>query len=152
MLLSIDPFLACLPQMSEHKATLNKVSFTFLTFTFLFIFKFSAHSTKFHMPIFLCFIYFKNSPNDKWSKRRYRLFCRWSTFQPLLSRLPVLIVCAELLSHVGLFVTPWTRCLCPWDFPGKGTGVDCNFLLQGDLPNPGIELTSPVSPASAGGF
>ena len=21
--------------------------------------------------------------------------------------------------------------LCPWDFPGKNTGVDCHFLLQG---------------------
>jgi hypothetical protein len=21
--------------------------------------------------------------------------------------------------------------LCPWDSPGKNTGVDCNFLLQG---------------------
>ena len=38
---------------------------------------------------------------------------------------------------------------CPWDFPGKNTGVGCHFLLQGDLPNPGVE---PASPALAGGF
>jgi len=24
-----------------------------------------------------------------------------------------------------------TRHLCPWDFPGNSTGVDCHFLLQG---------------------
>ena len=24
--------------------------------------------------------------------------------------------------------------LCPWDFPGKGTGVGCHFLLQGIFP------------------
>ena len=24
-----------------------------------------------------------------------------------------------------------TRMLCPWDFPGKNTGVCCHFLLQG---------------------
>ena len=24
-----------------------------------------------------------------------------------------------------------TRLLCPWDFPGKSTGVGCHFLLQG---------------------
>ena len=24
-----------------------------------------------------------------------------------------------------------TRLLCPWDFPGKSTGVHCHFLLQG---------------------
>ena len=30
------------------------------------------------------------------------------------------------------FVTPWTaRFLCPWNFPGKDTGVGCHFLLQG---------------------
>ena len=30
-------------------------------------------------------------------------------------------------------VTPWTvahQALCPWDFPGKNTGVGCHFLLQ----------------------
>ena len=41
-----------------------------------------------------------------------------------------------LLSHflrVQLCVTPWTaatRLLCPWDFPGKNTGVGYRFLLQ----------------------
>ena len=30
------------------------------------------------------------------------------------------------------FVTPWTaRFLCPWNFPGKNTGVGCHFFLQG---------------------
>ena len=32
-------------------------------------------------------------------------------------------------------------------FSGKNTGVGCQALLQGDLPNPGIEPTSPVAPA-----
>ena len=35
------------------------------------------------------------------------------------------------------FATPWTvavRLLCPWDFPGKNTGVGCHFLLQGIFP------------------
>ena len=39
------------------------------------------------------------------------------------------------LSHVRLFVTPWTvactRLLCPWDFLGKNTGLGGHFLLQG---------------------
>ena len=33
------------------------------------------------------------------------------------------------LSHVRLFATP-TRLLCPWDFPGKSTGVRCHCLLR----------------------
>ena len=28
-----------------------------------------------------------------------------------------------------------TRLLCPWDFPGKNTGVGWHFLLQGHLEN-----------------
>ena len=46
-----------------------------------------------------------------------------------------------------------TMLLCPWDFPGKNTGV--GWLLcppPGDLPNPGIEPVSLMSPASAGRF
>ena len=41
----------------------------------------------------------------------------------------------RVLGCVWLFVTPWTIAhqspLCPWDFPGKNTGVGCQFLLQG---------------------
>ena len=51
-------------------------------------------------------------------------------------------VCCVLspFSRVQLFVTPWTvatKLLCPWDFPGKNTGVDCHFLLQGIFPTQG---------------
>ena len=37
------------------------------------------------------------------------------------------------------------RLLCPWNFPGKNIGVSCYALLQGNLLDPRIELTSPVS-------
>ena len=37
------------------------------------------------------------------------------------------------------------RLLCPWDFPAENTRVGCHFLLQGNLPDPGIELASRVS-------
>ena len=37
------------------------------------------------------------------------------------------VVSDSLWSH-GLYAT---RLLCPWDFPGKNTGVGCHFLLQG---------------------
>ena len=30
-----------------------------------------------------------------------------------------------------------TRLICPWDFPGKNTGVGCHFLLQGIFPTQG---------------
>ena len=41
------------------------------------------------------------------------------------------------------------RLLCPWDFSGKDTGMGCHFLLQGNLPDPGV---NPKSPALAGDF
>ena len=49
----------------------------------------------------------------------------------------------ESLSHVQLFATPWlqpTRLLCPWDSPGKNTGVSSHYLLQG------IFLTQGLNP------
>ena len=52
-------------------------------------------------------------------------------------------VCADVLSHVWFFVTPWTlatRLLCPENFSGKNTGVGClqYFLLQGIFPTQGL--------------
>ena len=50
------------------------------------------------------------------------------------------------LSHVQLFVTPWTiayRFLHPWDFPGKSTRMGCHFLLQGIFPIQGLNPGSP---------
>ena len=68
-------------------------------------------------------------------------------------------VCAcmlTLFSHVQLFATlwtvafhpGWTACLCPWDSPGKDTGVCCRTLLQGIFPtqgsnrSPALQVTS----------
>ena len=33
-----------------------------------------------------------------------------------------------------------TRLLCPWDSPGKNTGVGCHALLQGIFPTQGLNL------------
>ena len=53
------------------------------------------------------------------------------------SPLPMLLLLLlSRFSHVQLYVTPWTptrqptRLPCPWDPPGKDTGVGCHFLLQ----------------------
>ena len=50
------------------------------------------------------------------------------------------IVVIESLSHVQLFCDPVdsTRLLCAWNFPGKTTGVDCHFLLQGIFATQGL--------------
>ena len=46
---------------------------------------------------------------------------------------------SESVNHSVLsdsFVTP--TLLCPWDSPGKNTGVDCHALLQGIFPTLGL--------------
>ena len=46
---------------------------------------------------------------------------------------------------------PGSSLLCPWNFPGKNTAVDCHFLLQGIFPIQGSNLHL-LSPSLAGGF
>ena len=36
-----------------------------------------------------------------------------------------------------------TRLFCPWDFPGKDTGMVCHFLLQGIFLTQGSNLGLP---------
>ena len=52
-------------------------------------------------------------------------------------------VCAKSLQCVWLFVTLWTVAqqapLCPWDSPGKNSGVGCHTLLHG-FPTQGLNL------------
>ena len=50
---------------------------------------------------------------------------------------------AAVLSCVKLLATHEllpSRFLCPWNFPGKNTGVGCNFLLQGIFLTQGLNL------------
>ena len=58
-------------------------------------------------------------------------------------------------SCIQLFATPWTvACQSPlsMDFSRQEYWSGLLFPTPGDLPDPGIEPTSPVSPALAGGF
>ena len=41
----------------------------------------------------------------------------------------------DSLRPCGLYPT---RLLCPWDSPGKNSGVGCHFLLQGNFPTQGL--------------
>ena len=50
---------------------------------------------------------------------------------------------AQLLTHVQLFCNPMdcsARLLCPWDSPGKDTGVGIYALLQGVFLTQGLKL------------
>ena len=54
-------------------------------------------------------------------------------------------VCARLVTQLYPILLwphglPPARLLCPWDFPGRNTGVACHFLLQGIFPTQGLNL------------
>ena len=58
-----------------------------------------------------------------------------------------------MLIHIQLFVTPWTQgSSIHGVFQARIHGVGCPFYAPRDLPDPGIEPTSLVSLALAGGF
>ena len=54
---------------------------------------------------------------------------------------------SDSLPHYGLEPT---RFLCPWNSPGKNTGVGCHALLQGIFPTQGSNPRLLMSSALAG--
>ena len=53
----------------------------------------------------------------------------FTTIPPTKHKL--LFSCYVLYNSLQPHALKPTRWLCPWGFPGKNTGVDCYFLLQG---------------------
>ena len=49
-------------------------------------------------------------------------------------------VCAQSCLTLQIHRLQLTRLLCPWDFPGKNTGVGCHSLFQGIFPTQGLIL------------
>ena len=63
--------------------------------------------------------------------------------------------CAQSLSHIQLFATPWIaarQAPLSMGFSRQEDRSGLPFPPPGDLPDPGIESESPVFPALAGGF
>ena len=64
-------------------------------------------------------------------------------------------VCAQSLSSVQFFVTPWTassQAPLSMEFSRQEQWSGLPFPAPGGLPDPGIAPWSPVSPAVAGGL
>ena len=60
----------------------------------------------------------------------------------LLISIPVCVSRSVASNSLQLHGLQTIRLLCPWDSPGKNSGVGCHFLLQGIFPiqelNPGL--------------
>ena len=71
------------------------------------------------------------------------------SFSPLRNLFAVGLLCVSLLvtQSCPTLCDPMdcspTRLLCPWDSPGKNTGVGCHFLPQGIFPTQGWNLGLP---------
>ena len=49
-------------------------------------------------------------------------------------------VCSVMSDSLRPYGLEPARLLCPWDFPGRNTGVCCHFLLQGIFPTQGLNI------------
>ena len=83
-----------------------------------------------------------------------------SCFQKLKSLILLILFCMSLLNLFCIFIEYVSLCswclagrfLSPWNLPGEKYWSGLPFPSPGDLPNPGIEPVSLISPALAGGF
>ena len=58
--------------------------------------------------------------------------------------LPVYLITSVVSNSLKPHRLSPSRLHCPWNSPGKNTGVHSHSLLQGNLPDPGIEPASPA--------
>ena len=83
-------------------------------------------------------------------KNKFLWFKPPSSWYFVMAALENKCVCDHLMSRVWLFVTPWTvshQAPLSMEFSRQEYWSGLPFPIPGDLPNPKIEPTSPVSPA-----
>ena len=116
-----------------------------------------------YMYVCLCVCVYKN---HFWILSHYRLLqdiaysslCYTVTLDPCCLSILNIVECIVhvcMLSHVWLFATPWAiahQAPLSLEFSRQEYWSGLPFPPPGDLPNPGIELTSLTSPALAGRF
>ena len=84
-------------------------------------------------------IFNKGGNNIQWEKDN--LFSKW--YWEYIYMCVCVCVCvscsvvSDSLQPHGLYSQP-ARLFCPWDFPGKVTGMGCHFLLQGIFQTQGL--------------
>ena len=83
---------------------------------------------------------------SKWRKERWQTSRAFTRGKAIKNTPPAMkLTCGGLVAKsCSALATPWTvwpaRLLCPWDSPGKNTGVGCHLLLKGIFPTQGLHL------------
>ena len=80
----------------------------------------------------------KQQQQEKWESKYYQWQSRWMGVSRCQDSgenwgcaLTVCVLCAQLCLTLYDPMDGSLRGFCPWDFPGKNTGVGCHALLQG---------------------
>ena len=66
----------------------------------------------------------------QWENIRLQVCRAWASLVALLLLLLLLLSCSVVSDSMWPHRWQPTRLSCPWDSPGKNTGVGCHFLLQ----------------------
>ena len=87
----------------------------------------------------------------KWNNKTKNVLSNFSEKSERMITIPFvlnqcMLSCSVMSNSLWPFGLQPARLLCPWDFLGKNTGEGCHFPPPGDLPDPGMEPKSPVSP------
>ena len=106
------------------------------------------HSSK--ASILRCSAFFTTILQYKFKKENVRLKITYGSYSKRVwdEGFPSSCVCREALSHVWLFVTPWTvacQALLSMEFSRQEHWSGLPFPSPGDLLNPGIKPNSPAS-------
>ena len=72
--------------------------------------------------------------------KQYFHYPRISFLVFLVNSSPVVVVVSHSVMSLYSPIDKPARVLCPWDFPGKKTGVGCHILLQEIFPTQRLNL------------
>ena len=73
-----------------------------------------------------------------WCTKEKNTQGQWKYFLFLRVQFVCVCVCLAMSDYLQPHVLHPARLLCPWDFPGKNTGVGCHVFLQGIFPTQGL--------------
>ena len=140
------------PQQSRSLVLILLIFKQLLTDITLFFWRRFGHLTCRipHLDISFITYFTGNLKHFWWFLFMSQTFKYWSLQDSFLWMLLFFSCCAVCLVCAVMSSSLWphglwpTRLLCPWDFPGKSTGVSCHALLKGIFLTQG---SSPVYPA-----
>ena len=107
------------PEQKILVCPLPRFSSQLLIFCWFVLFSFISFSLTY-------FVYIVNPVKIK----KLKLIQNYHPLHGLHSKVVMYLLLLSHFSRVRLCATPWMAAHCPWDSPGKNTGVGCHFLLQ----------------------